>query len=206
MPPALLQTIGVVSDTHIPDRVNRLHPQIIPIFRSAHVDQILHGGDISIPSVLAELAQVAPILAVRGNRDLVFGRSLPMSRVIEVAGVKVALMHGHGGWAKYLRDKLNAFRSGYRVEGHVQFLFAEVPDARVYIYGHTHFPENFWRDGKLVFNPGSASSSVSRKLCPSVGILRFYEGGVVEAEIVKMLGLSVMCRQWVEYHTNLKST
>ena len=206
MDPALLLTVGVVSDTHIPDRVDRIHPQIIPTFRSAHVDQILHAGDISIPPVLAELSQVAPVLAVRGNRDFTFDRSLPNLRVIELAGVKVALMHGHGGLANYLRDKLASIRYGYQTERYIRVLFHTVADARVYIFGHTHFPENFWQEGKLIFNPGSASTSVSRKLSPSVGILRFYAGGVVEAEIVKMTGLKILRRQWVENHTNLKST
>jgi putative phosphoesterase len=195
---ALLLTVGVVSDTHIPDRVDRIHPQIMPVFRAAHVDQILHAGDISIPSVLDELAQVAPVLAVRGNRDLVFDRSLPNLRVIELAGVKVALMHGHGTWMNYLRDKLIYYRNGYKVDRYVSTLIQSAPDARVYIFGHTHTPENFWRGGKLIFNPGSASSSFTRKLAPTVGILRFYAGGEVEGETVKMAGLKIAHHQWVE--------
>jgi putative phosphoesterase len=198
MQPQLLLTAGVISDTHIPDRVDRIHPQIVPIFRDAHVDKILHGGDISIPSVLAELEQVAPVLAVRGNRDLIFDSSLPNLRLIDLAGVKVALMHGHGGWINYFRDKLVYFRDGYQLERYIPKLINTAPEARVIIFGHTHFPENFWRDGKLFFNPGSASSSVSRRLGPSVGILRFYSGGNVEGEIIKMTGLKIAYHQWVE--------
>jgi len=202
----LLLTAGVISDTHIPDRVDRIHPQILPIFRDAHVDKILHAGDISIPSVLEELEQVAPVLAVRGNRDLVFDSSLPKLRLIELAGVKVALMHGHGGWINYFRDKLVYFRDGYQLERYIPKLINAAPGAGVIIFGHTHFPENFWRDGKLLFNPGSASSSISRKLGPSVGILRFYAGGNVEGEIIKMTGLKIDYHQWVEYDTNLKES
>ena len=202
----LLLTVGVVSDTHIPDRVDSIHPQIIPIFRAAHVDQILHAGDISIPPVLVELEQIAPVTAVRGNRDLIFDRSLPKLRVIELAGVKVALMHGHGSWANYIRDKLIYFRTGYELERYIPNLFRTVPEARIYIFGHTHFPENFWREGRLIFNPGSASSSISRKLVPSIGILRFYTSGGVEGEIIKMVGLKIAYHQWVEYSTNLKNS
>jgi len=201
-----LLTVGVVSDTHIPDRVDRIHPQIIPIFQAAHVDRILHAGDISIPSVLAELEQVAPVLAVRGNRDLIFDRSLPYLRLIELAGVKVALMHGHGGWVGYIKDKLAYYRHGYQLERYIPKLFRAAPDARVYIFGHTHFPENLWREGKLIFNPGSASTSVSRKLAPSVGLLRFYSAGAVKGEIIKMNGHRIAYHQWVEDSTNLKDS
>jgi hypothetical protein len=201
-----LLIVGVVSDTHIPDRVDRIHPQIVPVFRAAHVDQILHAGDISIPLVLAELEQVAPVTAVRGNRDLIFDRSLPKVRVIELAGVMVALMHGHGSWINYFRDKLIYFRTGYQLERYIPALFRTAPEACVYIFGHTHFPENFWREGKLIFNPGSASSSSSRKLVPTVGILRFYVGGGVEGEIIKMVGLKIAYHQWVKDNTNLKNS
>ena len=202
----LLLTVGVISDTHIPDRVDRIHPQIAPIFRAAHVDQILHAGDISIPSVLVELQQIAPVLAVRGNRDLIFDRSLPKLRVIDLAGVKVALMHGHDSWLNYFREKLIYYRDGYQLARYFPILFNSAPEARVYIFGHTHFPENFWREGRLIFNPGSASSSISRRLFPSVGILRFYTGGDVEGEIVKLSGLRIENRQWVEVSTNLKDS
>jgi hypothetical protein len=201
MPQQLLLTVGVVSDTHIPDRVDRIHPQIIPTFRNAHVDQILHAGDISIPSVLAELEQVAPVLAVRGNRDLIFDHSLPVLRLLDLAGVKVALMHGHGGWISYFKDKLVYYREGYHLERYIPKILNAAPGARVYIYGHTHFPENLWREGKLIFNPGSASSSISRKLFPSVGILRFYAGGAVEGEIIRMVGLRIAYHRWVEDST-----
>ena len=200
----LLLTVGVISDTHIPDRVDRLHPQIIPIFQAAHVDQILHAGDISVPSVLEELGRVAPVLAVRGNRDLIFDHSLPKLRLIELAGEKVALMHGHGGWINYLKDKIVYFRDGYQLERYLPKLFNTAPGARIYIFGHTHYPENFWREGKLIFNPGSASSSISRGLGPTVGILRFYSGGNVEGEVIKMPGLKIAYHQWVEDITNLR--
>jgi len=202
----LLLTVGVISDTHIPDRVDRLHPQIIPILRAAHVDQILHAGDISIPSVLEELGQIAPVLAVRGNRDLVFDRSLPLLRVIDLAGVKVALMHGHGGWLNYLWDKLVYFKFGYQVKRYIPTLFNSAPEAQVYIFGHTHFPENFWRNGKLIFNPGSASSSISRRLSPTMGILRFYTSGGVEGQIINMYSHRILYHHWVQDNTNLKDT
>ena len=202
----LLLTVGVVSDTHIPDRVDRLHPQVIPILRAAHVDQILHAGDISIPPVLDELRQVAPVTAVCGNRDLVFGWSLPQVRLLDLAGVKVALLHGHGGWIKYIQEKFITHDKPYVFERFYPILLKSAPDARVYVFGHSHYPENFWQEGKLLFNPGSASSSLNHKLAPSVGILRFYGGGQVEGEIIKMYSHRIAFHQWVEAGTNLKDT
>ena len=40
------------------------------------VDAILHAGDISRPRVLAQLAEIAPVHAVAGNRD--WGLGLPL--------------------------------------------------------------------------------------------------------------------------------
>jgi hypothetical protein len=59
--------IGVLADTHIPDRAKELHPDIIPIFQQHEVDRIIHAGDICVPSVLEQLTKVAPVDAVRGN-------------------------------------------------------------------------------------------------------------------------------------------
>ncbi|MBW6475409.1 MAG: metallophosphoesterase family protein, partial [Anaerolineaceae bacterium] len=47
--------IGVLSDTHIPDRVGALHPDILPAFKEMGVELIIHAGDISSPVVLRQL-------------------------------------------------------------------------------------------------------------------------------------------------------
>lgn len=70
-------TVGVVADTHIPDKARWLHPALIPALQRAGVQTILHCGDISAPRVVAMLEQVAPVVAVRGNRDWAFARVLP---------------------------------------------------------------------------------------------------------------------------------
>ena len=59
--------IGVVADTHIPDRTRELPAEI---FDHLHgVDMILHAGDVSRQIVLDRLATIAPVIAVQGNRD-----------------------------------------------------------------------------------------------------------------------------------------
>src|SRR4029079_16217142 len=54
--------IGVISDTH-----GLLRPEAVAALRGA--EHILHAGDIGAPEVLAALAEIAPVTAVRGNND-----------------------------------------------------------------------------------------------------------------------------------------
>ena len=58
-----MTTLGVIADTHVPDRRPDLDPQILPIFLQAKVQTILHAGDVSSQKVLDQLSQIAPVLA-----------------------------------------------------------------------------------------------------------------------------------------------
>ena len=87
MPPALrtdsarfeAKRIAVVSDTH-----SQPHPYTAKWLTAYAPDAILHGGDIGDLEVLADLAQIAPVYAVRGNIDST-ARDLPDTLNIEVA-------------------------------------------------------------------------------------------------------------------------
>ena len=59
--------IGLISDTHIPEAMPRLWPQVFTAFRD--VDCILHAGDIHDLSVIDQLSEVAPTYVARGNGD-----------------------------------------------------------------------------------------------------------------------------------------
>ena len=72
-----MTTLGVISDTHIPDRTPQLNPRVLEVFQQARVTQILHAGDIMVQSVLDELATIAPVQAVCGNRDIWNLKHLP---------------------------------------------------------------------------------------------------------------------------------
>jgi putative phosphoesterase len=175
--------IGVVSDTHVPDRVAGLHPDILSELKKAGVTQIFHAGDICIPSVLEALTTVAPVIAVRGNRDWLFAGKLPWRRDFEMAGVKFAMMHGMGNWGKYLEYKVRHALNGYVLNNYLPMMCAAAPKADVIIFGHTHFPEIIWEDGQLVFNPGSAGPGRRRGWKPTFGLLKVLPDGRVEAEI-----------------------
>jgi putative phosphoesterase len=105
--------LGIISDTHIPDRARRLHPQVLPLFREAGVSAILHAGDVSSPGVLKQLGEVAPVVAVRGNRDWVLMRRLPLIQQLTFGSISIVLTHGHGRWQEYLLDKADYLLNGY---------------------------------------------------------------------------------------------
>ncbi len=181
-------SVGVVADTHIPDRARALHPKLIPALKSAGVSLILHAGDISIPEVLSELGQVAPVKAVRGNRDWSFGNSLPLVLRLELAGIPVALMHGHGGWWHYIKDKGHYIFEGYQFDRYHKMVVESAADAKVLVYGHTHRAENVIIGERMIFNPGSANSLYRSDILPSIGFLHFFADGQVQGEILKLTG------------------
>jgi putative phosphoesterase len=189
-------TVGVVADTHVPDHARELHPMLIPELKQAHVSVILHAGDISTPSVIRQLEQIAPVMAVRGNRDWAFYRSLPSVRLMEFEGVPLALTHGHGSWLNYLWEKWKFVTNGYDFQRYQSLFGRMLPDAKVIVFGHTHRTENLWRDGQLWFNPGSASVKGHNQRFPSFGLLHFMPGGKVEGEIIDLVGAQLVHQRW----------
>ena len=179
-------TLGVISDTHIPDRARRLRPDILTTFREAGVAAILHAGDVSIPSVLKKLSTLAPVYAVRGNRDVFLLRRLPHSLCLEFEGVQIALSHGHGFWWNYLYEKTLYLLGGYDPQRYQKRLLAEFPTARVIVFGHTHRSVNQWVGDQLLFNPGSPHFPDTHEIAPSLGLLHIRAGGEVQGEIITL--------------------
>lgn len=176
-------TLGLIADTHVPDRRRELDPRIVPIFKKAGVSQILHAGDISVPRVLNQLEEAAPVLAVRGNRDWFGFKDLPMKRIVEAGGLKIALTHGHVNWPTYAKDKLAFFLRGpQRFEFFAQRAAAGAQGVDAVVFGHNHEPMIKEIGGKLVINPGSACCQVLDKP-PSIALLHI-ENGKLNAEII----------------------
>jgi putative phosphoesterase len=59
--------IGVISDTHIPERANTIPEIVFEIFKE--VDLILHAGDLVSLEVRDQLEKIAPTICVQGNMD-----------------------------------------------------------------------------------------------------------------------------------------
>jgi putative phosphoesterase len=191
---AVVYTVGVVADTHVPDRVANLHPGLIPALRDTKVDLILHAGDISSQIVLDQLGMVAPVIAAKGNRDWGVSHLEPVVN-LTIKGHLVSLMHGHGSWTKYFLDKIKYLKEGYRLERYLSILLNTSPDAQIIIFGHTHRPVNLWYNNTLVFNPGS-TGLIRRGNPPAYGILRFFENSTFEGEIIKLRGAKIIHRRW----------
>lgn len=179
-------TVGVVADTHIPDRRRVLDAHLLAALRDARVDAILHAGDVSVPSVLTQLGQVAPVYAVRGNRDWVALRHLPVLRQITFGPVLIGLVHGHGRPWRYIVDRIAYLMAGYRLEMFAPRLLSAFPEARVVVFGHTHRAVNAWVNGKLLFNPGSPHFPDEKDALPSYGLLHILPGGEVNGEILTL--------------------
>lgn len=132
--------IGVVSDTHIPTRGRRLPPQIFNLFEG--VQLILHAGDLVDEKVLDELRALAPLEAVAGNMDPVHLQSrLGRLKVVEVGSVKLGLLHGDVGGARFNYEQaLGLFRPA---------------NLQVVVFGHLHRTVVEKRGDVLFFNPGS---------------------------------------------------
>jgi len=185
MPESPFFTAGVIADTHVPDRFNQVSPEILSFLHQTRVNAILHAGDISSPLVIEILKQIAPVYAVRGNRDWAFGKSLPLNKELNLAGVAVGLTHGHGGLKRYLVEKVKYLRAGYDFEkNYRRYLLDLFPRSKVIVFGHTHRQENRWEDGRLIFNPGAAFPCQENGYHVQAGLLRIYAGGRFEAEII----------------------
>ncbi|MCE1253672.1 MAG: metallophosphatase family protein [Anaerolineae bacterium] len=190
--------VGVVADTHYPDRVNALHPQLLPVLKSAGVQLILHAGDICTTYPLEKLNEIAPVIAVRGNRDWAFSKSLPLARKMEIAGHQVAMVHGHGRWSHYLINKVKMLLQGYNLDIFVPAITEPAPDAEIIVFGHTHRAVNFWYNQRqLLFNPGPCSLVARPAKHPSIGLLRFEKNRPVMGEIVLLEQATLKNRRWV---------
>lgn len=121
--------VGVISDTH-----GLVRPQALEVLGGC--DLIIHAGDIGKPEVLAALAQIAAVEAVRGNVDVgAWANALPERRIVQVGKVKLYLLHN-------VKDlELNA---------------PILQEVQVVISGHSHQPGFYRKDGILWLNPGSA--------------------------------------------------
>jgi putative phosphoesterase len=146
--------IGVVSDTHCPEFLDRLPDRLFETLRG--VDRILHAGDVNGPKALIDLARVAPVDAVRGDHDRSLGE-LPLSREVTVEGKRIVIVHGNRSrWLEEPQTLLWTLSLGYirPHPGLTRALCRRFPGADVIVFGHLHRPHVETRNGTLLFNPG----------------------------------------------------
>ena len=158
--------IGLISDTHIPDRRIKLPQPVFDAFED--VDLIIHAGDITSQSVLDDLEKIAPVHAVEGNMDRVVGElELPASKIIEAEGHKIGIVHGE----VYPR-------------GDTQQLYYTALElgADILVSGHSHIAQLEKIKDVILVNPGSPTNP--RLSDPSVALLEINKSNI-EIEFIK---------------------
>ena len=163
----------VLSDTHLRDAhlrdagARRLPDPVYAALRDA--DVVLHCGDVVEQGLLEELATFAPVHAVLGNNDVTLRSVLPERLLVEVAGVRVGMVHDSGA-----------------TKGRAARLHRMFPDCEVVLFGHSHAPvDDDGVDGQRLFNPGSPTQ---RRLQPhpSFGVLDFEDGRLTGHRVVAL--------------------
>jgi putative phosphoesterase len=171
--------LGVIADTHIPDRVKAIPKGILEAFRKAQVERILHAGDASSWRSVKSLEEIAPVTVVQGNRDWFFQMRTPKFVKMNINGVRIVLTHGHRSIPNYLVDKWAYMRKGYLFKRYYDHLSVDYPDADVIVFGHTHHQTTRWVDNRLYFNPGAAYPCKHNQFIPEYGFLTIYPDGTV---------------------------
>ncbi|HEU5214156.1 MAG TPA: metallophosphoesterase family protein, partial [Gaiellaceae bacterium] len=136
-----------ISDTHLPRGARRIPEACLERLRASEL--ILHAGDVTAASVLAELEAIGPpVHAVHGNMDDAELRELlPEARVVDVGGLRIGMTHDPGPGA-----------------GREERLLRRFPGCAAVVYGYTHQPQ-LERVGEVwILNPGSPTE---RRRAPS---------------------------------------
>ena len=120
--------VGLISDTH-----GQLRAEAMDALRGS--DFIIHAGDIGHADIIHQLAEIAPVTAVRGNNDNgAWATGVRETEVLVVGEVCVYVIHD------LAQLKLDPVVAGFQVV----------------VSGHTHRPGFETRNGVLYVNPGSA--------------------------------------------------
>jgi putative phosphoesterase len=130
--------LAIVADTHLPRGNRALPARCVAELRGA--DLILHAGDLITAAVLDELEAIGPpVAAVLGNVDEpALAERLPVERIVDAAGVAVAMVHDAGPST-----------------GRLERMRRRFPAADAVVFGHSHIPLHEERRGFQIFNPGS---------------------------------------------------
>ncbi|MDQ3932910.1 MAG: metallophosphatase family protein [Actinomycetota bacterium] len=157
--------VVVLADTHMRAGSSRRLPERARA-ELAQADVILHAGDIVDATVLDALAAYASVHAVLGNNDLSLVGVLPRILALELASVRIGMIHDSGP------------RRGRAARLHRLF-----PDADIVVFGHSHVPVNETGvAGQLLFNPGSPTER-RREPHGTIGILELEAGHLLDHRI-----------------------
>jgi putative phosphoesterase len=129
----------IVADTH-----SKPHPAAAARIQALAPAAILHAGDIGNRQVIDDLAQLAPVIAVRGNID---------ERAVDLPD-SVAVDIRAGGESALTLLLMHIAVYGPKIRADAARLAAD-HGARLIVCGHSHVPFVGRDRGLTVFNPGS---------------------------------------------------
>lgn len=157
--PASPMRIGIISDTH-----GLLRPEAVRLLAGVH--HIIHAGDIGRPEVIAGLATIAPVTAIRGNVDTgAWAAGYPATARVTLGGRTIFVLHD-----------LKELDVDPAAEG-----------IDVVVSGHSHRPKSETVAGVLYLNPGSAGPR--RFTLPiALATLELGRRGVVRPQIHDLAG------------------
>ena len=158
--------IGLISDTHIPDRMRELPEKVFEAFKD--VEMILHAGDVTSQEVIEKLEEIAPVTAIQGNTDRIVGLNLPKTAVVEAEEHKIGVIHGE------VYPRADTQQLHY---------LAKQLDVDILVSGHSHQPKVEKVEDVLLINPGSPT--VPRLADRTVMILEINKKEV-DVELVKV--------------------
>ena len=156
--------VVVLSDSHLTKGIDGVGVQVLDAI--ARADIVLHAGDVTSRQALAELEALAQTYAVLGNNDHDLQGRLPESRLLELDGVQIAMVHDSGARA-----------------GRPRRLHRRFPEADLVVFGHSHTPvDEVGENEQLLFNPGSPTQ---RRAQPhrTFGRLELRRGRVLSRQI-----------------------
>lgn len=110
-----------------------MRPEAFEALRGS--ESILHAGDVGKPEILEELRKIAPVFAIRGNVDTeLWCKKLKKTELVETSAATFYLIHNI--------DELDLNPSAAGIH--------------IVLFGHSHQPTQYEKDGVLYINPGSA--------------------------------------------------
>jgi len=162
-----MQSVIVISDTHMPGRARRLPPGLVADLEKA--DLIVHAGDVATVETLEMLRGFAPVQGVYGNVDEPdLRRILPRRLRFQLFDRWLGLVHGDSPSMHTLQRALAEF-----VDEEVDLI----------VFGHSHKPLLRREGDLLLFNPGSPTDRRSEPRF-SYGRITLGDDGRLAAEHV----------------------
>ena len=161
--------IGLLTDTHLPALIRQLDelgPEPAEFFST--VDLILHGGDLTSPTILDWCEQFAPTICATGNSDPIPDPRTKDVQMMELEGWRIGMIH--------------SLDRQFRPMSELQTMFPSPVD--IMVAGHTHQEHLEYREGVVLINSGSITFPQHKELrLGTVGLLELTPGRL-HAEII----------------------